>query len=123
MDGCSFEGNGIGVLAGEGVHIDMKNSKFIDNGTAIVVGKIDSQIIAALKTLPLIERAKIVGELDEISREPSVQRREEIIKRSTLANKLSVIANFAVVSDWVSGLVTGADAHQKIQDFVSNLLG
>jgi hypothetical protein len=123
IKGCSFENNGIGVLVGENVEVDMTDTSFVGNGIGVAAGSIDEQILQALGQLPMSDRFVIVGEIREIARAGSAEQREEIIRGSTLANRLSVVANAATIAQWISGVVTGLSATVGLDRLVGAVMG
>jgi hypothetical protein len=123
MKDCRFENNGVGVLVGGNVEIDMTNTSFVGNGIGVVAGNIDEQILQALGQLPVSDRFVIAGEIGEISRAGSAEQREEIIRGSTLANRLSVVANAATIAQWISGVVTGLSSTVGLDRLVRTLMG
>jgi hypothetical protein len=123
MQGCSFKNNGVGVRVGEGVTVDMVNTSFEGNGIGVLAGSIEAQILQTLGQLPVADRFVIAGEIREMSRAGSSEEREEMIKGSILANRLSLVANAATIVEWISGVVTGLSSTVNLDRVVQTLMG
>tara|TARA_R110001583_G_scaffold100526_1_gene246566 strand:+ start:1874 stop:2314 length:441 start_codon:yes stop_codon:yes gene_type:complete len=108
MDGCNFEENGIGMLLGDGVDVEMKDTTFKRNGVGIVAGDLDEQFLHILKSATAPERFKFAQELGDISKVQEPSEITELILKSTLGQKLTNIASVATVSTWLSNIIQGA---------------
>ncbi|WP_025820677.1 hypothetical protein [Shewanella marina] len=107
MTNCHLEGNGIGMLLGDGVEVNMDNTRFVNNGTGIIAGSLDEQLLQMLKTATTTERFNYANELSNIVDEPDTKKRQELIKKSNLGQKLSTVANVATVGSWLGGIIGG----------------
>jgi hypothetical protein len=123
FDGCHFVDNNVGLLAGDGVNIEMKDSHFNGNQIAVMAGTIDAKILAALGQFSRSDRAKAYLELEEIANAPNIEQRQELIKKSTLADRLSTIANATTIAEWVSEVVAGANSQLGLSDLFKSLIG
>ncbi len=110
MTDCHLEGNGIGMLLGDGVEVDMDNTRFVNNGAGIVAGSLDEQFLQILKTATATERFKFANELSGIVGESDNQKRQELIKKSSLGQKLSTVANVATVGSWLGEVIEGVSS-------------
>jgi hypothetical protein len=68
-----------------------------------------------------IVRAKAAVELDAISKAQSADERADLIKKSILAEKLSV-ANVATITEWISSVVAGANGQFGLSDVMKHLV-
>jgi len=107
LDGCHFEKNGIGMLLGEDVKAELKDTKFIDNGVGIVAGELDERFLDLLKSASAAERFKYAQELNDIAKAENDMVRNKLISRSTLGKKLAHLASIATVSSWLQSIVKG----------------
>lgn len=107
MDGCHFGKNGIGMLLGDGVDVEMNNTTFTENRVGIVAGDLDEQFLHILKSATAPERFKFAQELGDISKVKDSSERAELIFKSTLGQKLTNIASVATVSTWLSNIIQG----------------
>jgi hypothetical protein len=107
MEDCRFERNGIGMLLGEGVTVDMKGTNFLENGVGIIAGDLNEQILLLLKSSTLSERFKFAQELGEIKECSDPKLRSEIICTSTIGQKLSNLASIATVCSWLEQVIDG----------------
>jgi len=108
MEDCHFEKNGIGMLLGEGVEVDVKTTKFIDNGVGVVAGELDEQFLQLLKSATASERFKYAQELGDIAKCENAEIRSDLISKSTIGQKLTGVANIATVSAWLENVIDGA---------------
>ena len=107
MRDCHFEDNGVGMLLGEGVEVDMGTTTFLNNGMGIISGSIDERILQILSDSQPKERFGFANELNQLSNISDVEMRTKEIEKSSLAHKLSAAANLATVTTWVNDVIEG----------------
>lgn len=122
MTGCHFEGNGIAMLLGENVTVDMTDTKVINNGAGIIKGSIDDNILSIISQSSKIERFKFATELDRISNIEDKNVRKEEIQKTTIVKKLSTVANIATVTTWISDVVDGV-SQVDFNDLLNMIIG
>ena len=122
MKGCHFEGNGIAMLLGENVTVDMTDTKVINNGAGIIKGSIDDNILSIIAQSSKIERFKFATELDRISNIEDKNERKEEIQKTTIVKKLSTVANIATVTTWISDVVDGV-SKVDFNDLLNMIIG
>lgn len=104
---CHFEDNGIGMLLGEGVDVDMGNTTFVKNGIGVVAGSLDERLLQTIEMASREERFKYAGELSEIKAATDKQKRDVLIKKSSFFQRLSTVADAVTVGTWVNLMLTG----------------
>jgi hypothetical protein len=122
MKDCHFEDNGIGMLLGEGVEVDMDSTTFLNNGAAIVAGSIDDQMLKLLADSLPSERFGFAADLDRISKIPNKEQRIQEIEKSSLASKLSSVANLATVTTWLNDVVEGV-SNVDFESVLNTIMG
>ncbi|WP_215402809.1 hypothetical protein [Vibrio gigantis] len=110
MSGCHFEENGIGMLLGEGVEVDMDTTTFLNNGMGIVAGSIDEKFLQTLSESLPKERLGFANELNQFANISDKKSRLKEIEKSSISRKLSSIANIATVSTWLNEVIEGVSS-------------
>ncbi|EMR36977.1 MULTISPECIES: hypothetical protein [Vibrio] len=110
MSGCHFEENGVGMLLGEGVEVDMESTTFLNNGAGIVAGSIDERILQILSESQPKERFRFANELSQFANISDIDQRTKEIEQSSLASKLSTASNLATVTTWINDVIEGVSS-------------
>lgn len=107
FQGCDIRDNGIGMLLGDGVEVDMINTTLAGNGVAIVAGDLNEQFLHLLKSATVTDRFKFAQEIGDIAKCSDPVTRSQMISKSTIGQKLANIANIATVSSWLADVIDG----------------
>lgn len=110
MSDCHFEENGIGMLLGEGVEVEMDTTTFLNNGMGIVAGSTDEKFLQALSESKPQERLGFANELNQFASIPDKELRRQEIEKSSISRKLSSIANIATVTTWLNEVIEGVSS-------------
>lgn len=110
MSDCHFEENGIGMLLGEGVEVEMDTTTFLNNGMGIVAGSTDEKFLQALSESKPQERLGFANELNQFASIPDKELRTQEIEKSSISRKLSSIANIATVTTWLNEVIEGVSS-------------